>query len=120
MTTFVLFVLSVFSSSMSQYWQKRAAMLFAMQPELRPLQKLFSRPMILSVLFLGAGAMTWLGVLTVWDVSMAYPLLSINFVIMLLLSHYIFEEPISVRQWIGIALIMLGVIILAGGEQWLI
>lgn len=119
MSTFFLFILSVTASSMSQYWQKKAAMHFEAYPELGALQKLLSLPLILSIFFLGISALAWLGVLSDWDVSIAYPLLSINFIVMLLLSRFIFNEAISVKQWLGISLIVFGVMILAGGETWL-
>jgi len=119
MISFLLFVLAVLSSSLSQYWQKHAALLFHAQPELSFFQKVFAKPMLLAVIFLGVSFLAWLGVLSKWDVSVAYPLLSLNFVIMLFVSKYAFSETIFRRQWLGVALIMLGVIIIAGGEQWL-
>ncbi|MGV2986967.1 4-amino-4-deoxy-L-arabinose-phospho-UDP flippase [Vibrio sp. E150_011] len=114
--TIFLFVLSVIASSLSQYWQKRAAMHFEEHPDLSALGKLFSFPMMLGIGFLGTSALTWLGVLSQWDVSMAYPLLSINFVIMLLVSKFAFGEVIVPKQWIGVMFIMVGVGILGGAN----
>lgn len=118
MISLVLFTVSVASSCLSQYWQKHAALLFLSQPELGLFQKLFARPMLLAIFFLGVSFLAWLGVLSQWDVSFAYPLLSVNFVIMLLVAKYTFAESVNKRQWLGVVLIMLGVIIIAGGEQW--
>jgi undecaprenyl phosphate-alpha-L-ara4N flippase subunit ArnE len=114
--TVLLFVLSVLASSLSQYWQKRAAMYFEENPQLSPLGKLFSFPMVLGIVFLGTSALTWLGVLSQWDVSVAYPLLSINFVIMLLVSKIAFDEVILPKQWIGVMFIMIGVGIIGGAS----
>lgn len=115
MTVF-LYVISVLASSLSQYWQKRAAMYFEENPDLSVLGKLLSFPMILGIGFLGTSALTWLGVLTQWDVSVAYPLLSVNFVIMLLVSKFAFGEVIVPRQWLGVMMIMVGVGILGGAH----
>lgn len=119
MSSFILFALSVAASCISQYWQKRAALLFQSQPQLGFLQKVFAKPMLLAVIFLGVSFLTWLGVLSQWDVSVAYPLLSLNFVIMLFVSKYAFAETIYKLQWLGVTLIMFGVAIIAGGEQWI-
>ncbi|MCL1126929.1 EamA family transporter [Shewanella surugensis] len=117
MIAWSLFLFSVCSSSLSQYWQKKAAMLFMSTPALAWHQKLLSRPILLSILFLGISALSWLAVLSLWDVSSAYPLLSINFVVMLLLSHFIFHEPISSKQIIGVFFIVFGIIILSGALE---
>ncbi|WP_240206132.1 EamA family transporter [Vibrio sp. CyArs1] len=112
--TVLLFVLSVVASSLSQYWQKRAAMYFEENPQLSAVGKLLSFPMILGIVFLATSALTWLGVLSQWDVSVAYPLLSVNFVIMLLVSKFAFGEVILPKQWLGVMCIMIGVGILGG------
>lgn len=112
-----LFILSVCASTYSQYWQKKAALLFVSKPQLTGRQKLFSLPIIFSLLFLGLAAFSWLFVLHFWDVSQAYPLLSINFVAILMLSHFIFNEPITQRQVLGSGFIIIGIVLLSGGSQ---
>ena len=112
MITWILFVLSLIASSSSQYWQKRAALLFDAQPNLTLWQKLFCKPLLLGILFLGLSALTWLGVLSQWDVSVAYPLLSVNFIIMLFIAHHYFDEKIYSNQIIGVLFIIFGVITL--------
>ncbi|GAL25600.1 polymyxin resistance protein PmrL sucrose-6 phosphate hydrolase [Vibrio variabilis] len=114
--TVLLYIISVLASSLSQYWQKRAAMYFEENPELSAISKLLSFPMILGIGFLSTSALTWLGVLTQWDVSVAYPLLSVNFVIMLLVSKFAFGEIIVPKQWLGVMMIMVGVGILGGAH----
>ncbi|NKF51828.1 EamA family transporter [Shewanella sp. WXL01] len=118
MLTLALFFSSVIASSLSQYWQKRASSYFEAHPELTTMQKLFNKPILLSIVFLGLGALTWLAVLSDWEVSTAYPLLSINFVVMLLMSKYCFNETISAKQWTGVVAIMFGVALLSGGLTW--
>ncbi|HEY5715521.1 MAG TPA: EamA family transporter [Psychromonas sp.] len=117
MISFLLFTLSVASSCLSQYWQKHTALLFHSQPHLSLLQKVFAKPMLLAVISLGVSFVAWLGVLSQWDVSAAYPLLSVNFVIMLVVAKYAFAETVYKRQWLGVTLVILGVALIAGGEQ---
>ena len=113
MWAILFFVLSLSFSATGQYWQKRAALHLMAHQELSFLQKLSLTPVILAIGFMLLSAFTWLGVLTQWDVSLAYPLLSINFVIIFLLSQRMFKEVISRRQWLGLFLVIAGVVILA-------
>jgi multidrug transporter EmrE-like cation transporter len=51
-------------------------------------------------------------VLSKTDLSYAYPLLmSIGYVLIVLVSYLIFKEPFSAYKWIGIALILVGVLL---------
>lgn len=112
MTTVFLFILSVLSSSYSQYWQKKTAMLIAEKKPSSFFSKVFNLPAIMSVFFLFTAAVTWLGVLRDWSVSIAYPMLSVNFIMMLLISHYCFGEKLKRRHWVGGIFILAGVALL--------
>lgn len=63
---------------------------------------------------LGLGAVFWLLVLQRLPVGIAYPMLSINYVLVMLASRYWFKESVSVRQWLGVVLVILGVSLLGG------
>jgi multidrug transporter EmrE-like cation transporter len=60
----------------------------------------------------GLGALLWLGVLSKWDVSKAYPLVGIGFGFTALVG-FALGESMSVARGIGIALISTGVWIVA-------
>lgn len=62
---------------------------------------------------LAVGAVIWLFVLLVMDVSKAFPLLSLSFVIVLLVSRLYLNEVIRSQRWLGVALITLGVIMVS-------
>lgn len=66
----------------------------------------------LAVLCLGVGLLVWLLVLQRLEVSVAYPMLSLNFVLITLTGRYLFKERVDARHWLGIALILVGVILL--------
>jgi multidrug transporter EmrE-like cation transporter len=59
----------------------------------------------------------WMYVLSKLEVSVAYPLLSIGYVVNLFLAAWLFDEPVTTYKLIGIGLILLGVIILYKGSN---
>jgi multidrug transporter EmrE-like cation transporter len=56
----------------------------------------------------GLGAVVWLGVLSKWDVSKAYPLVGLGFAFTVLID-YLLGEQVAVSRVIGVALICVGV-----------
>lgn len=56
----------------------------------------------------GAGAVLWLGVLSKWDVSKAYPLVGLGFVATVAIG-YLIGEAVGLVRVIGVALICAGV-----------
>jgi multidrug transporter EmrE-like cation transporter len=67
------------------------------------------------VLFYGISFLLWLVVLTKTKLSFAYPITSINFVLVLIASYYLFGEKLAYLQYFGIMLIIVGVIVLSRG-----
>jgi undecaprenyl phosphate-alpha-L-ara4N flippase subunit ArnE len=68
----------------------------------------------LGVFMLGCGLLVWLLVLQDVPVSVAYPMLSLNFIFITLAARFIWHERVSPRHWLGVALIIAGIIILGG------
>ena len=58
----------------------------------------------------GLGAVAWLGVLSQWDVSKAYPLVGLGFVFTLVIGWFVGEQVTLVRA-LGVALICAGVVL---------
>lgn len=58
----------------------------------------------------GLGAVAWLGVLSQWDVSKAYPLVGLGFVFTVAIGWLIGEQVTFVRV-LGVALICAGVVL---------
>lgn len=67
----------------------------------------------LSGIFAVSGVVLWMYVLKRYEFSMAYPMLSIGYVISLLYGYFIFQETITLTRWIGILIVMAGVILIA-------
>ncbi|MFJ5282730.1 4-amino-4-deoxy-L-arabinose-phosphoundecaprenol flippase subunit ArnE [Pseudomonas sp. NPDC088429] len=77
--------------------------------------KLRSPWLWLALLALGSGLLVWLLVLQRIEVGIAYPMLSLNFVLITLIARFVFREPIDRQHWLGVALVIGGVALL--GQQ---
>jgi drug/metabolite transporter (DMT)-like permease len=64
---------------------------------------------LLGFLSFGAGAVLWLAVLAKEEVSYAYPLSSLGYIVVLIGSFFLFHENISPARIIGVLLLILGV-----------
>jgi len=74
-------------------------------------------PWMLSVfLSVFAAALTWGAALTRFELSFAYPFLSLSFVLVLLLSGPLFNESVTVAKLVGVILIVAGLVI--GSQNW--
>jgi drug/metabolite transporter (DMT)-like permease len=60
----------------------------------------------------------WLKALSMTDLSFAYPFQSLSLVLISLGSVVLLKESVTVRQWAGICLILLGIILISH-SQWL-
>lgn len=67
----------------------------------------------LALATLGGAMLSWLVVLSLLEVSRAYSLLSVNYVLMLLVSRWIFAEHIPPRRWVGVAVLLAGIWLIA-------
>lgn len=73
--------------------------------------RLLTLPGILGgFLLYGLGAVVWLGVLARWEVSKAYPLVGLGFVLTASIG-WAFGEQVGWTRALGVALICLGVVI---------
>ena len=60
-------------------------------------------------------SLAWMAAMTKFDLSHAYPFMSLNFVVVLLLSGWLLNEPVTLQKTLGIALIVLGTVVAARG-----
>jgi len=63
----------------------------------------------LALVVYGAATLAWISLLRTVPLSVAYPFFALAFFIVPLLSWWALGEPMSSRQWMGAALIGLGV-----------
>ncbi|WP_163530152.1 EamA family transporter [Halobacillus ihumii] len=76
------------------------------------LLQLLLDPLILSG-FLSAfiASIFWMGAMTKFDISYAYPFMSLSFVLVFVLSVLLFQEPVTLYKVIGLGFIVTGIII---------
>ena len=55
----------------------------------------------------------WIVALSRVEVSVAYPLLSVGYVVNALMAMWLFGEVVTAQRWIGIGVILLGVTLVA-------
>ena len=76
--------------------------------------KLFSSPFVLGgFVFVFSGALFWLAVLSRWQLSLAYPLLSISYIIGIIASVLILKEKVNAVQIVGVFVIIIGVFLIS-------
>ncbi len=71
---------------------------------------------ILGFALVFGGAIFWLGVISRVDLSFAYPLLALNYVIILIPSRVFLNEPITTMRLVGAMIIVIGVIVITWGS----
>lgn len=64
---------------------------------------------ILGVILFSISFLLWIKVLTKNELSYSYPLVSLNYVIIMIMSFFLFKEEFTLRKVIGTGLIVLGV-----------
>lgn len=67
---------------------------------------------LLGFLLYGLGAIIWLGVLSKWDVSKAYPLVGLGFAFTVVIG-FIVGEGVTLNRVAGVVLICAGVLLVA-------
>ena len=72
-------------------------------------QGLFNGYVLLGFLFFGTGALLWLAVLAKEEVSYAYPISGLGYIVVLVGSYFLFQEQITLSRLAGMFLIILGV-----------
>nr|WP_315402260.1 EamA family transporter [uncultured Duganella sp.] len=80
------------------------------------LAKLLLNPWVLSA-FAAAflASVAWMAAMSKFELAHAYPFMALNFVIVLLLGAWLFNEPLSMPRIAGVALICVGTIVAARG-----
>ncbi|MFN3373721.1 MAG: EamA family transporter, partial [Chloroflexus sp.] len=71
---------------------------------------------ILGFALVFGGAIFWLGVISRVDLSFAYPLLALNYVIILIPSRVLLNESITMMRLVGAMIIVIGVIVITWGS----
>jgi multidrug transporter EmrE-like cation transporter len=68
---------------------------------------------IAGIAFYGISVLVWILGLSRVPVSVAYPLLSLGYVVNAIAAHYLFGEAVTAQRWLGIGFIIVGVYLVA-------
>jgi drug/metabolite transporter (DMT)-like permease len=66
---------------------------------------------VLGFLFYGVSNLFWIVILNKLELSYAYPIVSLSYFFVALLSMVFFGEQVSFRRWVSIFIIILGVVV---------
>ncbi len=65
------------------------------------------------VMFYGVSLIVWIMGLSRVPVSIAYPMLSLGYIVNAIAAHYLFGEAVTMQRWSGIGFIVVGVYLVA-------
>lgn len=71
---------------------------------------LVNMPIIVGMCIYVISAVTWIWILTKVDISIAYPFISLGFIMTLFFGWWVFDESLTTPKIIGTVLIMIGCI----------
>ena len=76
--------------------------------------KIFFSPFIFAgIVVYGVGTIFWILALSKFDLSFAYPFLSVGYILIVIISYFIFKENITLQKIMGILAITLGLILIS-------
>lgn len=76
--------------------------------------RVFTQPLVfLGFVFVFSASIFWLAVLSRVNLSFAYPILALGYVLTALFSRLLFNEAISPTRWAGIIVICVGVVLVS-------
>lgn len=68
---------------------------------------------LLCGIMFGGASLLWMYILKHWPLSMAYPMVSMSYVIAMVMAVVFLHESIVWTRWLGVGLIMLGCMMVA-------
>ena len=80
-------------------------------------QVILNVPIIIGLSFYVLSVGIWLLVLSRVPVSLAYPMLSIGYLVNAVAAHYLFGEPLTLMRMMGIVIIIMGVYCVASSPR---
>lgn len=99
-------------------WQvsKAGQLPATLSEKLHFLLHLVLNPWVMSAMAAGFFALLcWLAAMTRFELSYAYPFMSLAFVLVLILSAVLFHETVTVPKVLGVVLVMAGIIVASRG-----
>lgn len=76
-------------------------------------------PMVFGFGFYGLGAFLMIFGYRFGKLSVLQPILSVNYILSIVLGFLVFDEPIRLLKCVGVLVIMVGICLIAGGDETL-
>ncbi|OAT21634.1 4-amino-4-deoxy-L-arabinose-phosphoundecaprenol flippase subunit ArnE [Proteus myxofaciens] len=109
--SFVLLLIVSLLTCIGQVCQKQAVVSWQSGVATKARKTIFW--LITAIAMLGFGMLFWLRLLQILPLSIAYPMLSVNFIVVTLIGQFLYKEPVNSKHWIGIGSIMLGIFLMS-------
>ena len=119
MQSYILLGIAIITTVLSQLLFKQGMTMlgsinFSLANMLSLAISVIKNPYLLTGLFFyGVSFLLWLIVLSKLKLSIVYPITSVNFILVIIASYFLFGERLSNMQYISILIIILGVVSLA-------
>ena len=112
-TSALFAVITVLLNGSAQLLLRRAALTGATPGD--PMSLVRNGPFVAGLSAYGVSVLTWLLVLKRVPLAVAAPFVALVYVLVPLASRTLFGDQVSGKMWIGMALVVLGVSLVAGG-----
>lgn len=114
----LLILISVFLGAMGQVLVKYGAVNLEINFTIKYLIPsiigiLKNLPVMLGIISYGLSFFIWIKVLSKVELSYAYPMVSIGYIITMIFSYFLFKENISFIRILGVVFIIIGVILIS-------
>jgi len=117
MTNYIILGISILLAVAGQLLMKKGMMVFGTFPASQLLIKIIPIFMNPYVFFgfacFGLSSIFWLVVLSRLQISLAYPMVSVAYVLVAIFSWIFFKEDLTFVRWLGIAVIIFGVFLIS-------
>lgn len=117
MVNYLLLVISISLAVIGQLMMKQGMMMFGTFPVKELITRLipmFFQPFVfVGIMCFCLSSVFWLVILSRIDLSFAYPLVSVGYIVVALFSFFVFKENVSFIRWLGIITICAGVFLIS-------
>lgn len=116
MPSIVLIIVSVILSACGQVAMKMGASSLNSNQDmllLKFLSYFTNLPIMVGLTLYGLSAFIWIAALEKVQLSFAYPMAALGYVLVAVMSFFIFNEPMSLTRIVGLAIIVLGVVVIS-------
>lgn len=111
---YFLLLFNIILMSVGQLFFKQSAIFCEARPDLNIVLRYLFNPWFYGALtFFGISTLTWVKILTEMKISVAYPILSISYILTAIGAYYFFGERLTALNLVGIFLVMIGVSIIS-------